>query len=154
MVNFQPYCESISRVSRWNRLNRKFRFSRIYKRISRKKLHSISNLTWGYLYAKIERISIFEPCRKKIIFVWFLRGGPLKVLSRKLQEEVTVSQLILIVFKCIVLELVALRGKKLFGPRPQNIILVPFRGSFKIFTITRVTSMWGSPRDSHTCSRN
>ena len=30
------------------------------------------------MYANIERISIFEPCRKKIIFVRFLPGGPLK----------------------------------------------------------------------------
>ena len=30
-------------------------------------------------------------------------------------------------------ELVSLRDKQLFGPRPQNRILVPFRGSFQNF---------------------
>ena len=34
--------------------------------------------------------------------------------------------------KCQSTDLVPLRGKKLFGPRPQHIILVPFRGSFQI----------------------
>ena len=65
---------------------------------------------------------------------------PFRVLSRKIWEEVNVSQRILIVSKCIVLELVPLRGKKLFGPRPQNRILVPFRGSFQNFPmITPIT---------------
>ena len=43
------------------------------------------------------------------------------------------------------LQLVPLRGKKLFGPRPQNRILVPFRGSFQNFRGSRLSLLCGSP---------
>ena len=43
--------------------------------------------------------------------------------------------------KCQPTDLVPLRGKKLFAPRPQNRPLVPFRSSFQKFqTINPVTS--------------
>jgi len=35
--------------------------------------------------------------------------------------------------QCVVLELVPLQGKNIFTTRPQNRILVPFRGSFQNF---------------------
>ena len=35
--------------------------------------------------------------------------------------------------KCQSIDLAPLRGEKLFGPHPQNNILVPFRGSFQSF---------------------
>ena len=54
-------------------------------------------------------------------------------------------------FQCIVLELVPLRGKKLFRPRPGNRILVPFRGSFQYFRLSPPSLSYGSsPRGLNT----
>ena len=67
---------------------------------------------------------------------------PFRVLSRKISEEVNVSQLILTVFinKCIILELIPFMGKNLFSPRPQNRIMIPFRGSFQKYQFAHLHS--------------
>ena len=41
-------------------------------------------------------------------------------------------------------DLVPLRGKKLFGPRPQNRILIPFRGTFQNFRRSPLSLLYGS----------
>ena len=60
-----------------------------------------------------------------------------------LKQRLAASRKCPIVFKCIVLELVPLRCKKLFGPRQINRILVPVRGSFQNFR--RSPTLYGSP---------
>ena len=47
--------------------------------------------------------------------------------------------------KCQSTVFVPLKGKKLFGPRPQNRILVPFRFFFQNFRRSSVTIIWEYP---------
>ena len=54
-----------------------------------KKIHSLSYLTRVYLCAKIETIWVFDPCHKNFIFVWFLRGCPLKLYSNIFKKHLS-----------------------------------------------------------------
>ena len=91
---------------------------------------------------KIRGLVPFRVLKSKMTFV---RGVvvPLSVLSRTAKrkqermnlEEINVSPI----------DLVPLWGKKLFGPRPQNRILVPFRGSFQNFQRSLPSLLYHEP---------